>query len=164
MLDEKSWLGISVPVHLKGVGLGLRSGICMGQFFRTRLIQPFMDLAWDTIGAQLCWNRKGPFPNCSHKVRSMQCPKCLGMAGNVFLASAKLSPSPSDYQTDKLDLSLHRINFHCSGVQWWCIFDHSIWCRPLYCVMWGLHAAARPWKAIPWSSCCTVFELTLIPV
>ena len=30
-----------------------------------------MDLALCT-GAQSCWNRKGPFPNCSHKVGSMQ--------------------------------------------------------------------------------------------
>ena len=30
--------------------------------------------------------------------------------------------------------------------------------------MWGLHAAARPWKPIPWSSRHTVFVLTLMPV
>ena len=42
------------------------------QFIHTRLfIHVFMDLALCT-GAQSCWNRKGPSPNCSHKVWSMK--------------------------------------------------------------------------------------------
>ena len=54
--------------------IGLRSGLCAGQSSSSTpnsLIHVFMDLALCT-GAQSCWNRKGPSPNCSHKVGSME--------------------------------------------------------------------------------------------
>jgi len=50
MLDEKAWVA------------GQSSS-----FTPNSLIHVFMDLALCT-GAQSCWNRKGPSPNCSHKV------------------------------------------------------------------------------------------------
>ncbi len=43
-----------------------------------------------------------------------------------------------------IEKGLHRTGFHCSRVQ--------------YLLMWGLHAAARPWKPTLWSSCCTVIQ------
>ena len=52
----------------------LRSGLCASQSSSSTpnsLIHVFMDLALCT-GAQSCWNRKGPSPNCSHKVGSME--------------------------------------------------------------------------------------------
>ena len=52
----------------------LRSGLCAGQSSSSTsnsLLHVFMDLALCT-GAQSCWNRKGPSPNCSHKVGSME--------------------------------------------------------------------------------------------
>ena len=55
MLDRKAWL-------------------CAGHSSSSTpnsLIHVFMDLALCT-GAQSCWNRKKPSPNCSHKVGSMK--------------------------------------------------------------------------------------------
>ena len=63
-----------LTIHPKGVLSGLRSGLCAGQSSSSTpdsLIHVFMDLALCT-GAQSCWNRKGPSPNCSHKVGSME--------------------------------------------------------------------------------------------
>ena len=57
--------------------IGLSSGLCAGQSSSSTpnsLIHVFMDLALCT-GAQSCWNRKGPSPNCSHKVGSMELSK-----------------------------------------------------------------------------------------
>ena len=57
--------------------IGLRSGLCAGQSSSSTphsLIHVFMDFALCT-GAQSCWNRKGPSPNCSHKVGSMELSK-----------------------------------------------------------------------------------------
>ena len=58
--------------------IGLRSGLCAGQSSSSTpnsLIHT--DLALCT-GAQLCWNRKGPSPNCSHKVGSVELSNIFG--------------------------------------------------------------------------------------
>ena len=52
----------------------LKLGLCAGQSISSTpnwLIHVFMDLALCT-GDQSCWNRKGPSPNCFHKVGSMK--------------------------------------------------------------------------------------------
>ena len=52
----------------------MRSGLCAGQSSSSTpnsLMHVFMDLALCT-GAQSCWNRKGPSPNCFHKVGSLK--------------------------------------------------------------------------------------------
>ena len=57
--------------------IGLRSGLCAGQSSSSTpnsLIHVLMDLALCT-GAQSCWNRKGPSPNCFHEVGSMKLSK-----------------------------------------------------------------------------------------
>ncbi len=64
---------------------------------------------------------------------------------------------PSDCQMEKRDSSLQRTRLHCSRVQWWRALHHGIPRFALHLVTYGLDAAARPWKPIPWSSLCTVF-------
>nr|XP_061844147.1 uncharacterized protein LOC133624531 isoform X2 [Nerophis lumbriciformis] len=57
--------------------IGFRSGLCAGQSSSSTpdsVIHVFMDLALCT-GAQSCWKKKGPAPNCSHKVGSMELSK-----------------------------------------------------------------------------------------
>ena len=61
------------------------------------------------------------------------------------------------------DLSLQRLRLHCSRVQWQRALHHCIQCFALHLLMYGLDAAARPWKPIPWSSLRTVLELIWRP-
>ena len=70
---------------------------------------------------------------------------------------------PSDCQMEKRDLSLQRTRLHCSRVQWRCALHHCIRRFALHLLMYGLDAAARPWKPIPWSSLRTVLELIWRP-
>ena len=54
--------------------MGLRSRLCAGQSSSSIPILTnhfYMDLALST-GALSCWNRKGPSPNCCHKVGSTE--------------------------------------------------------------------------------------------
>ncbi len=114
------------------------------------------------------------------KLEAHDCPRCLGMlklknvlslkvrgltqpiplsifrahtmqSGNIFWHPPKAN-SPI-----RLPNSLHRTGFHCSRVQ-------SFWHLVLYLIMQCLHAAARPWKLISWSSHRKVFLLILRPV
>ena len=60
------------------------------------LISVFMDLALYT-GGQSCWNRKGPSPNCSHKVGSMKLSKMSWYADALrvpFTGTRGSSPTP----------------------------------------------------------------------
>ncbi|XP_051528965.1 uncharacterized protein LOC127426291 [Myxocyprinus asiaticus] len=170
--------------------IGLRSGLCAGQSSSSTpnsLIHVFMDLALCT-GAQSCWNRKGPSPNCSHKVGSMELSKISWYAEAFrvpFTGTKGPSPAPekqphtiipsppnftvgtmqsdkyrspgnrqtqtrpSDCQMEKRELSLQRMRLHCSRVQWRRALHHCIRRFVLHLVMYGLDAAARPWKPIP---------------
>ena len=69
----------------------------------------------------------------------------------------------SDCQMEKHNPSLQRTCLHCSRVQW----RHALHCCiqrfALQLLMYGLDAAAQPWKPIPWSSIRTVFELIWRP-
>jgi len=74
MLDDKTCLTVSTLIHPKGVlsGAGQSSSSTLNS-----LNHVFMDLASCT-GAQSCWNRKGPCPNCRgvaiiSKVRGTEC-------------------------------------------------------------------------------------------
>ena len=72
----EAWLTVSALIHLKGVLSGWVQD-CAGQSSSSTpnwLIHVFMDLALCT-GAQSCWNRKGPSPNCFHKVWSVKLSK-----------------------------------------------------------------------------------------
>jgi len=69
MLDEKAWLAVSALIYPKGLCAGRSSS-----FTPNWLIHVCMDLALCT-GAQSCWNKKGPSPNCFHKVGSMKLSK-----------------------------------------------------------------------------------------
>ena len=79
--------------------IGLRSGLCAGQSSSSTpnlLIHVFMDLALCT-GAQSCWNRKRPSPNCSHKVGSMKLSKMSWYAEALrvpFTGTKGPSPTP----------------------------------------------------------------------
>ena len=66
------------------------------------LIHVFMDFALCT-GAQSCWNRKGPSPNCSHKVGSMKLSKMswYGETLRVLFTGTK-GPKPNPWKTTKL--------------------------------------------------------------
>uniref|UniRef100_A0A8C5N3A7 Reverse transcriptase domain-containing protein n=1 Tax=Leptobrachium leishanense TaxID=445787 RepID=A0A8C5N3A7_9ANUR len=55
---------------------------------------------------------------------------------------------PSDCQMEKHDSTLQRTRLHCSRVQWWRALHHCIRRFALHLVMYGLDAAARPWKPI----------------
>ena len=62
-----------------------------------------MDLALCT-GAQSCWNRKGPSPNCSHKVGSMELSNISWYAGAFrvsFTGTKGPSPAPKKQPTPK---------------------------------------------------------------
>ncbi|XP_058258308.1 uncharacterized protein LOC131361290 isoform X2 [Hemibagrus wyckioides] len=79
--------------------IGLRSGLCAGQSSSSTpdsVIHVFMDLALCT-GAQSCWKRKGPAPNCSHKVGSMELSKMSWYAEAFrvpFTGTKGPSPAP----------------------------------------------------------------------
>ncbi|KAL7889348.1 hypothetical protein AOLI_G00016060 [Acnodon oligacanthus] len=45
------------------------------KFVHTKLAHPCLYGPCLCTGAQSCWNRKGPSPNCSHKVGSMKLSK-----------------------------------------------------------------------------------------
>ncbi|XP_058230352.1 uncharacterized protein LOC131343021 isoform X2 [Hemibagrus wyckioides] len=170
--------------------IGLRSGLCAGQSSSSTpdsVIHVFMDLALCT-GAQSCWKRKGPAPNCSHNVGSMELSKMSWYAEAFrvpFTGTKGPSPAPekqphtiippppnftlgtmqsdknrspgnrqtqtrpSDCQMEKRDSSLQRTRLHCSRVQWRRALHHCIRRFALHLVMYGLDAAARPWKPIP---------------
>jgi len=75
MLEEKACYAVSNSPQRCSVGL--KSGLCASQSSSSTpnlLIHVFMDLAVCT-GAQSCWNRKGPSPNCFHEVGSMKLSK-----------------------------------------------------------------------------------------
>ena len=69
--------GLALSLHSnssQNCSFGLRSGVCAGQSSSSTsnsLIHHFMDLALFT-GVQSCWTRKGPSPNCCHKVGSVE--------------------------------------------------------------------------------------------
>jgi len=186
--------------------IGLRSGLCAGQSGSSKpnwLIRVFMDLTLCT-GAQSCWNRKGPSPNCLHKVGNIKWSKISWYAEAFrvpFTGTKWPSPAPeqqphtiippppnftlgpmqsdkyrspgnrqtqtrpSDCQMEKGDSSLHRTtsNLHCSRVQWRRALHQCMQRFASHLVMQGLHAAARPWKPIPWNSLRTVLELIWRP-
>ena len=57
-----------------------------------------MDFALHT-GAQSCWNRKGPSPNCSHKVGAWNCPTSLSMLKHSEFLSLELRGQASSWRT-----------------------------------------------------------------
>ena len=77
----------------------MRSGLCAGQSSSSTpdsAIHVFMDLALCS-GAQSCWKRKGPAPNCSHKVGSMELSKMSWYAEAFrvpFTGTKGPSPAP----------------------------------------------------------------------
>ena len=70
---------------------------------------------------------------------------------------------PSDCQMEKRNSSLQRMRLYCSRVQWQRALHHCIRRFALHLLMYGLDAAAQPWKTIPWSSLCTVLKLIWKP-
>ena len=181
--------------------IGLRWGLCAGQSSSSTpnsLIYVFIDVALCT-GAQSCWNRKGPSPNCFHHVESMELSKISWYAEEFrvpFTGTKGPSPAPekqphntiippplnftfgtiqsdkylsagncqtqtrpSDYQMEKHDSSLQWSRLHRSIVKWRCALHRCIRRFALHLLMYGVDAAARPWKHIPWSSLSTVLEL-----
>lgn len=70
--------------------MGLRSGLCAGQIFNTKLIQPFL------YGPCFVHSHAGiePSPNCSHKVRSIALSKMCADALR-FLFTRNKGPSPN---------------------------------------------------------------------
>ena len=59
---------------------------------------------------------------------------------------------------EKHDSSLQRTRLHCSRVQCQHALHNCIRHFALYLLMYGLNAAARPCKPVPWSSLCTVLD------
>ena len=76
--------------------MGLRSGLCAGQSSSSTpdsVIHVFMDLALCT-GAQSCWQRKGPAPNCSYKLGSMRLSK-MSWSAEAFTVPLTGTKGPS---------------------------------------------------------------------
>ena len=91
-------LSLSVSNSSQRCSFGLRSGLCAGQpssFTPNSLIHVFMDLALCT-GAQSCWNRKGPSPNCSSKVGSMELSN-ISWYAEAFIAPFSETKEPRKY-------------------------------------------------------------------
>ena len=78
--------------------MGLRSGLCAGQSSSSTPNSSnyvFIVLALCT-GAQSCWNRKGPSPNCCHKVGSIALSKMSWYAEALRLPfTGDKGPSPN---------------------------------------------------------------------
>ena len=86
---------------------------------------------------------KGPSPAPGKQPPTMQSDKYRS-PGN-----RQTQTCPSDYQMEKRDSSLQRMHLHCSRVQRWHALHHCIRRFALHLLMYGLDAAARPWKPIP---------------
>ena len=74
----------------------LSSGLCAGQVHPHQLIHVFVDLGLST-GAQSCWNRKWPGPNCSHKIGSVELSNISWYAESFivpFIRTKGPSPAP----------------------------------------------------------------------
>ncbi len=96
-------------------------------------------------------------------IQNLQLAQC-SQAGNVLLASAK--PRLAHQTAKQRSMICHSSEQVSTAPESNCgvALHHYIWCLALYLVMWGLHAAARPWKPISWRSHCTVIELISMPV
>lgn len=81
---------------------------------------------------------------------------------NFVLGTVQICPS--DCQMEKPDSSLRRMRLHCPRVQWSRALHHCIQRFALHSLLFGLDAAARPWKPIPWTSLRTVLELIWHPL
>ena len=66
-----------------------------------------------------------------------------------FPGNRQTQTHPSDCQMEKHDSSLQRTRLHCSRVQWQSALHHCIRHFALHLLMYGLDAAAWPWKPIP---------------
>ena len=106
--------GLALSLHSNSsqrCSVRLRSGLCAGQSSSSTpnsLIHVFMDLALCT-GAQSCWNRKGPSPNCSHKVGSMELSNIswYAEAFRVPFTGTK-GPSPAPEEQPHTIIPLHQ--------------------------------------------------------
>ena len=77
MLDGKTGLTVSNQIdHPKVFYQAEVRTLCRPvKFFHTKLAHPRLYGPALCTGVQSCWNRKGPSPNCSHKVGSMELSK-----------------------------------------------------------------------------------------
>jgi len=75
------------------------------KFFHTQLAHLFIDLALCT-GAQSCWNRKGPFPDCFPKVGSMKLSKNWSIQSSFHWAKAS-SWETTPHHNPPLHQTLH---------------------------------------------------------
>ena len=142
------------------------------------LFHVFMNLALCT-GAQSCWNRKGPSPNCSHRVGSMELSNISSWYAEIFRVpfTGTKGPSPAPEKQPHTIIPLHQTLRLAQCSQTSTVFMvtakpsliHQIarW-RSTIChsrgfashlLMYDLDAAAEPWKPIPWSSLHTVLNL-----
>ena len=81
MLDRKAWLSVCALIHI-------------------------IDLALWT-GAESCWNRKGPSPNCSRKVRNMELSNISWYAEafrGPFIGTKEPSPAPEKQPHTRMPL------------------------------------------------------------
>ena len=152
--------GLALSLHSNSsqrCSVGLRSGLCAGQSSSSTpssLLHVFMNLALCT-GVQSCWNRKGPSPNCSHKIpppsKALHLAQC-SKTSTVLLANAKprlvhqIARWRGVICHSREGVSTAPLHFR---LQWWRALHHCIRCFALHLLMYGLDSAALPWKPIP---------------
>jgi hypothetical protein len=127
--------------------MGLRSGLCTGQSSYYTLVSKnyfCMDLGLCT-GALSCWNRKGPSPNCCHKVGSTEwCRMSLYAVVLGFPITGTKGPSLNHEKQPQKMFLLHQTlqlvlcirassvllasaepRFVCHTARWWSMIHHS---------------------------------------
>ena len=73
MVDRKAWLSVSTLIHPKDVLSGWgQDSVQASQVHPHQTLSSCLYGPALCTGAQSCWNRKGPSPNCSYKVGSME--------------------------------------------------------------------------------------------
>ena len=106
MWDRKAWLSVCALIHPKGVlsGWGQDS-------VQASQVHPHQTLS----------SRKGPSPNCSHRVGSWNCPTSLVMLKHSEFLSLELrgpsrAPEEQPHTTIPLQQTLHLAQYSQTGI------------------------------------------------
>ena len=111
--------------------VGLRSGLCGGQSSSSTpnsSNRVFIVLALCT-GAQSCWNRKGPSPNCCHKVRSIALFKMSWYAEALrlhFIGDKGPGPNPEKQPHTGVAKYFCPYSVHQYYLPWWSLTNRAL--------------------------------------
>ena len=113
MLGDSAWLVVCVPIHPKGVWWGWGQGsVQASQVLTHRSRQNISIRTSLCTGALSCWNRKGPSPNCCHKVGSTEWSRMsLYAVALRFPFAVTKEPSPKHYSSSNKLYSWHYIQW-----------------------------------------------------